>query len=172
MVFGEVLELSTPSLGITQSSVRSSSPASTLSTPSLGITRWDNLYGFRGSIGAFNSLSRDHLLPMDTTDRGGGMKLSTPSLGITKLYFDKTGIGNVIAFNSLSRDHRDLIRREGWWLASELSTPSLGITFLMPEGSEENLQLYLSTPSLGITEPDSGIFRLSAAFCRGTSSHK
>jgi hypothetical protein len=30
----------------------------------------------------------------------------------------------------------------------------------------------LSTPSLGITEPDSGIFRLSAAFCRGTSSHK
>jgi hypothetical protein len=30
----------------------------------------------------------------------------------------------------------------------------------------------LSTPSLGITEPDSGIFRLSAAFCRGTPSHK
>ena len=30
----------------------------------------------------------------------------------------------------------------------------------------------LSTPSLGITEPNSGIFRLSAAFCRGTSSHK
>ena len=29
----------------------------------------------------------------------------------------------------------------------------------------------LSTPSFGITEPDSGIFRLSAAFCRGTSSH-
>jgi hypothetical protein len=31
---------------------------------------------------------------------------------------------------------------------------------------------FLSTPSLGITEPDSGIFRLSAAFCRGTSSNK
>jgi hypothetical protein len=30
----------------------------------------------------------------------------------------------------------------------------------------------LSTPSLGITEPDSGIFRLSAAFCRGALSHK
>jgi len=30
----------------------------------------------------------------------------------------------------------------------------------------------LSTPSLGITEPDSGIFRLSAAFCRGAPSHK
>ena len=30
----------------------------------------------------------------------------------------------------------------------------------------------LSTPSLGITEPDSGIFRLSAAFCSGALSHK
>jgi hypothetical protein len=30
----------------------------------------------------------------------------------------------------------------------------------------------LSTPSLGITEPYSGIFRLSAAFCRGTLSHR
>ena len=40
--------------------------------------------------------------------------------------------------------------------------------------SELLLELWslLSTPSLGITEPDSGIFRLSAAFCRGTSSHK
>ena len=28
------------------------------------------------------------------------------------------------------------------------------------------LETKLSTPSLGITEPDSGIFRLSAAFCR------
>jgi hypothetical protein len=34
------------------------------------------------------------------------------------------------------------------------------------------LQHLLSTPSLGITEPDSGIFRLSAAFCRGAPSHK
>jgi hypothetical protein len=30
----------------------------------------------------------------------------------------------------------------------------------------------LSTSSLGIAEPDSGIFRLSAAFCRGAPSHK
>jgi hypothetical protein len=30
----------------------------------------------------------------------------------------------------------------------------------------------LSTPSLGITEPDSGIFRLSAAYCRGAPSHR
>ena len=52
----------------------------------------------------------------------------------------------------------------------ELSTPSLGITG-SPAFVEEKF-LELSTPSLGITEPDSGIFRLSAAFCRGTSSHK
>ena len=75
-----------------------------------------------------------------------------------------------------------------------VSTPSLGITLEEePEAIEvevENFQLplsgsrvktqrglkhgfgILSTPSLGITEPDSGIFQLSAAFCRGTSSHK
>jgi hypothetical protein len=52
-----------------------------------------------------------------------------------------------------------------------LSTPSLGITVkVVRYGRTENY--ILSTPSLGITEPDSGIFRLSAAFCRGTSSHK
>ena len=39
-------------------------------------------------------------------------------------------------------------------------------------GYDPGLQALLSTPSLGITEPDSGIFRLSAAFCRGTPSHK
>jgi hypothetical protein len=38
-----------------------------------------------------------------------------------------------------------------------------------PERSEPGI---LSTPSLGITEPYSGIFRLSAAFRRGTSSHR
>jgi hypothetical protein len=75
-----------------------------------------------------------------------------------------------------------------------LSTPSLGITlvegngfslridtiFQLPlSGSHGVLQEFrgrrhreLSTPSLGITEPDSGIFRLSAAFCRGAPSHK
>ena len=52
-----------------------------------------------------------------------------------------------------------------------LSTPSLGITRVADEGGDEEEE-ELSTPSLGITEPDSGIFRLSAAFCRGTSSHK
>jgi hypothetical protein len=53
-------------------------------------------------------------------------------------------------FNSLSRDHDVKGRRY----------------------EEVAAILVLSTPSLGITEPDSGIFRLSAAFCRGTSSHE
>ena len=55
----------------------------------------------------------------------------------------------VQAFNSLSRDH-----------VISQSIP------------EFYVKTKLSTPSLGITEPDSGIFRLSAAFCRGTPSHK
>jgi hypothetical protein len=54
-----------------------------------------------------------------------------------------------VTFNSLSRDH--IFR----------------LVFSMISGL-----VGLSTPSLGITEPDSGIFRLSAAFCRGSSSHK
>jgi hypothetical protein len=55
-----------------------------------------------------------------------------------------------------------------------LSTPSLGITVVTTKrwGAFFRGVKSLSTPSLGITEPDSGIFRLSAAFCRGTSSHK
>ena len=54
-------------------------------------------------------------------------------------------------FNSLSRDH-----------GFHLELRQLGQLLHKP----------LSTPSLGITEPDSGIFRLSAAFCRGAPSHK
>ena len=53
-------------------------------------------------------------------------------------------------FNSLSRDH----------VVSEFI------------GGRSKEEIALSTPSLGITEPDSGIFRLSAAFCRGSPSHK
>jgi hypothetical protein len=60
----------------------------------------------------------------------------------------KTKRGGTRAFNSLSRDH------------------------LFYEALKVTEEMFLSTPSLGITEPDSGIFRLSAAFCRGTSSHK
>jgi hypothetical protein len=56
---------------------------------------------------------------------------------------------------------------------ARLSTPSLGITGRKsPSRKERNVRRKLSTPSLGITEPDSGIFRLSAAFCRGALSHK
>jgi hypothetical protein len=54
-----------------------------------------------------------------------------------------------ILFNFLSRDHNDDIR-----------------------DSSTDVDDALSTPSLGITEPDSGIFRLSAAFCRGAPSHR
>jgi hypothetical protein len=57
-----------------------------------------------------------------------------------------TGYGS---FNSLSRDHEECNR-----ILRKIRTYKL------------------STPSLGITEPDSGIFRLSAAFCRGASSHR
>jgi hypothetical protein len=53
-----------------------------------------------------------------------------------------------LTFNSLSRDH------------------------VVWPGSVSHIIIDLSTPILGITEPDSGIFRLSAAFCRGTLSHK
>ena len=80
---------------------------------------------------------------------------------------------------------------------TRLSTPSLGITgsqdkvlAIIEDGATSSFQLplsgslsdtigtaavdvnySLSTPSLGITEPYSGIFRLSAAFRRGAPSH-
>ena len=100
---------------------------------------------------AFNSLSRDHIIMMS---------------GL---------VDGVIVepFNSLSRDHRQLgkvvkVDKESY----TLSTPSLGITFRLYINGRIVDESGLSTPSLGITEPDSGIFRLSAAFCRGTPSHK
>jgi hypothetical protein len=102
-------------------------------------------------------------------------RLSTPSLGITAGSFFwlnitgqftfqlplsgslETGLrfGEAYAlrsFNSLSRDH------------TVRTLDELHIIAVFTR--------LLSTPSLGITEPDSGIFRLSAAFCRGASSHK
>ena len=74
--------------------------------------------------------------------------LSTPSFGITESRSKPSSSLRLPSFNSLFRDH----------------------TF--EAGYDLGLQALLSTPSFGITEPDSGIFRLSAAFCRGTSSHK
>ena len=97
----------------------------------------------------FNSLSRDHTHGASSSRRGTLGRLSTPSLGITC----DDGPRN-------SR-HRPV-----------LSTPSLGITGCSAlRGARITLSI-LSTPSLGITEPYSGIFRLSAAFCRGAPSHK
>jgi hypothetical protein len=97
----------------------------------------------------FNSLSRDH----EEARRGRrGFQaeegLSTPSLGITPAEADPRGTRGII------------------------STPSLGITILIHDGPKNSIFVEISTPSLGITESDSGIFRLSAAFCRGAPSHK
>jgi hypothetical protein len=101
----------------------------------------------------FNSLSRDHLVE-------------------ARILLEDI----VESFNSLSRDHggeRVMPRHYVKKPRNILSTPSLGITaealVFTIRASDE---LILSTPSLGITEPDSGIFRLSAAFCRGAPSHK
>jgi hypothetical protein len=100
--------------------------------------------------GAFNSLSRDH---------GAGDTLSGSAirvifqLPLSGSHADGNVIGaevvEIVTFNSLSRDHVSHRHLKSAMSESELSTPSLGIT-----------------------EPDSGIFRLSTAFCRGTSSHK
>ena len=99
---------------------------------------------------SFNSLSRDHkyttILTLWTCPKPFN-SLSRDHEAVTaqhELFHDLEE-----PFNSLSRDHETFFA---------LITMALGIL--------------LSTPSLGITEPDSGIFRLSAAFCRGTFSHK
>ena len=101
----------------------------------------------------FNSLSRDHVRCQKDQDPRFLQSASFNSL--SRDHDHEHGIAVVavhdqIAFNSLSRDHRK----------RTFAKPSI------PKPIE------LSTPSLGITEPDSGIFRLSAAFCRGTPSHK
>ena len=124
----------------------------------------------RLNLDTFNSLSRDHLkalefgsaepvqnfqLPLSgSPSPSGGFRsfpmssLSTPSLGIT-------GIGGFSLGFALALDFQLPL--------SGSPRRRLGLRVLGLEG--------LSTPSLWITEPDSGIFRLSAAFCRGTSSH-
>ena len=79
-------------------------------------------------------------------------------------------IAEVRAFNSLSRDHTKagrLIDVVDHFPFNSLSRDHAPVS-PSPFGGDAEL----STPSLGITEPDSGIFRLSAAFCRGTPSHK
>ena len=124
--------------------------------------------------------------------RQAPLLLSTPSLGITHLFVASTRVGKT-TFNSLSRDHGAVVvvvvvgAVEVFQLPLSGSPPHEGRAgknivpnFQLPlSGSQYVPILYdparkkkLSTPSLGITEPDSGIFRLSAAFCRGTLSHK
>ena len=144
--------------------------ATRLSTPSLGITCRAGQMVCGRLRSAFNSLSRDHKgvrplpwvpsasfqLPLSgSPDRllddvlCHRKDLSTPSLGITY----GSGFVGQLAYLGLS-------------------TPSLGITDCSMFITDPSGSPALSTPSLGITEPDSGIFRLSAAFCRGTLSHK
>ena len=145
-----------------------------LSTPSLGITIETMTCLTSTRCAAFNSLSRDHrprrvtkvpsiyIIEVFQLPLSGSRvervcrvhflmnkNLSTPSLGITTIVY-------------LTRDRGGIV----------LSTPSLGITCGLLSNRAQKVQFMLSTPSLGITEPDSGIFRLSAAFCRGTPSHK
>ena len=141
----------------------------------------------------FNSLSRDHPFPTDdpTTTSGPFNSLSRDHSGVLAGTLSSTTYST---FNSLSRDHSAFARGAGaagkpiFQLplsgsrrskalrqntkrgTKKLSTPSLGITIFYWFGDLSYREL--STPSLGITEPDSGIFGLSAAFCRGTSSHK
>ena len=75
------------------------------------------------------------------------------------------------SFNSLSRDHEVHEAQIWMWEYARFQLPLSG-SQVLELGSDLFFNLDLSTPSLGITEPDSGIFRFSAAFCRGTSSHK
>jgi hypothetical protein len=127
-----------------------------LSTPSLGITG-EKLPEL------FDEIGLDRL----ACGRSG---LSTPSLGITEVIENRLRVLERETFNSLSRDHRTCSGCPSW--CRPLSTPSLGITGEPHFPRKGRETVVLSTPSLGITEPDSGIFRLSAAFCRGTPSHE
>jgi hypothetical protein len=71
------------------------------------------------------------------------------------------------AFNSLSRDHMGV--RQSFKAIGEYPFNSLSRDhFLLRKDDVFHYLTILSTPSLGITEPYSGIFRLSAAFCRGS----
>ena len=77
--------------------------------------------------------------------------------------------GALWAFNSLSRDHVALLHVAEVHVARYFQLPLSGS---LESACYTTPAINLSTPSLGITEPDSGIFRLSAAFCRGAPSHK
>ena len=145
-----------------------------LSTPSLGITSQTFGEIQVANSDPFNSLSRDHFpsrtpmpnppalrffqLPLSGSLRlapraGRGPELrrcfQLPLSGSHDYIVEGTISLRTMAFNSLSRDHAS-----DWPLIVRQKMAQL------------------STPSLGITEPDSGIFRLSAASCRGAPSHK
>jgi hypothetical protein len=74
-------------------------------------------------------------------------------------------------FNSLSRDHIQYGLDPLLALVQLFQLPLSGSHSVWVEDGSVIVKFF-STPSLGITEPDSGIFQLSAAFCRGAPSHK
>ena len=196
-VLGKALRglLSTPSLGITKRvNIFIGEPGVGKSFNSLSRDHMRSTITWleRTLLITFNSLSRDHTGTPGSRGTGAPSPLSTPSLGITYRHL----IARATQHKNLSTPSLGItfagLRGEGRCRLVDLSTPSLGITFqfcrtwnhdvglstpsLGITGSAVSLTfgfpVVLSTPSLGITEPDSGIFRLSAAFCRGTSSHK
>ena len=122
-----------------------------LSTPSLGITNTTAGVIGLSEMANFQLPLSGSLELKEGAELRSDLRLSTPSLGITseliRMAIDR--FYREYPFNSLSRDHATL-RRKSAMLSKRLA-----------------FQL-----SLGITEPDSGIFQLSAAFCRGTSSHR
>ena len=103
------------------------------------------------------------------------LRLSTPSLGITS----HRAVGSLRRW--ASKDFQ-LPLSGSPFAFFQLFFVFLFYNFQLPLSGSHSARLResgrreefddLSTPSLGITEPDSGIFRLSAAFCRGTPSHK
>ena len=192
--------LSTPSLGITGEESRPRWPRSwepafnslsrdhressrrdrrcgrfPLSTPSLGITAFGR--SLRGAlttrrIGTFNSLSRDHRHLLDHQSIGLVTDFQLPLSG-SRGNPSKSALKarEQATFNSLSRDHFPS-RAELLMEVSKAFQLPLSGSPVIADPARRRRRARLSTPSLGITEPDSGIFRLSAASCRGAPSHK
>ena len=123
----------------------------------------------------FNSLSRDHKVAKPVSgSTSHPFHFQLPLSGSPRADQAASLLPIIITFNSLSRDHRQPIP-PGSSLLPVITFNSLSRDHACraPTGELDDVErARLSTPSLGITEPDSGIFRLSAAFCRGTPSHK
>ena len=151
------VELSTPSLGITDDSIdaRAEPPEPFFQLPLSGSQKVQDAPRDDPEQHPFNSLSRDHKVAMNGSEFGPLAALSTPSLGITgNSSHSASNISLKNPFNSLSRDHfvgLPVLVIEAVEM-SQLSTPSLGITFTSDATVDDQVWHLLSTPSLGITE--------------------